>query len=99
MEIKYDGYRLHARIDGGKVKLLTRTGLDWSYRYRRTVEALQQLPVKSVPISTASCAPSMATACRSSAGCGRPWGIQPRTLAMPHAPPGKSGAGLFRCWG
>jgi hypothetical protein len=27
-EIKYDGYRMHARIDGGPVKLLTRTGLD-----------------------------------------------------------------------
>jgi bifunctional non-homologous end joining protein LigD len=27
-EIKYDGYRMHARIDGGEVKLLTCTGLD-----------------------------------------------------------------------
>ena len=27
-EIKYDGYRMHARIDRGAVKLLTRTGLD-----------------------------------------------------------------------
>ena len=44
-EIKYDGYRMHARIDGGKVALLTRTGLDWSHRYRRTVDSLpgQQL--------------------------------------------------------
>ena len=39
-EIKYDGYRMHARIDGRKIKLLTRTGLDWSHRYRRTIEAL-----------------------------------------------------------
>ena len=31
-EIKYDGYRMHARIDDGEVKLLTRTGLDWSHR-------------------------------------------------------------------
>jgi bifunctional non-homologous end joining protein LigD len=29
-EIKYDGYRMHACIDGGKVALLTRNGLDWS---------------------------------------------------------------------
>lgn len=42
-EIKFDGYRMHARIDGGKAKLLTRTGLDWSHRYGRTVEALQSL--------------------------------------------------------
>ena len=32
-EIKYDGYRMHARIDGGDIRLLTRTGLDWSHRY------------------------------------------------------------------
>ena len=42
-EIKYDGYRMHARIDGGKAVLLTRTGLDWSHRYRRTGEALGSL--------------------------------------------------------
>jgi hypothetical protein len=28
-EIKFDGYRMHARLDRGAVKLLTRTGLDW----------------------------------------------------------------------
>jgi len=33
-EIEYDGYRMHARLDGGKIQLLTRTGLDWSRRYR-----------------------------------------------------------------
>src|SRR5205085_6412328 len=27
-EIKFDGYRMHARLDRGAVKLLTRTGLD-----------------------------------------------------------------------
>ena len=27
-ELKYDGYRMHARLDRGAVKLLTRTGLD-----------------------------------------------------------------------
>jgi bifunctional non-homologous end joining protein LigD len=27
-EIKYDGYRMHARLDRDAVKLLTRTGLD-----------------------------------------------------------------------
>jgi bifunctional non-homologous end joining protein LigD len=41
-EIKYDGYRMHAQMDGGQVKLLTRTGLDWSHRYRRTIEALHR---------------------------------------------------------
>jgi ATP-dependent DNA ligase len=27
-EIKFDGYRMHARLDHGAVRLLTRTGLD-----------------------------------------------------------------------
>lgn len=55
-EIKYDGYRMHARIDGGKAKLLTRTGLDWSHRYSRTIEALQSLKVKSAYIDGELCA-------------------------------------------
>jgi ATP-dependent DNA ligase len=40
LEIKYHGYRMHAWVDGGQVKLLTRTGLDWSHRCRNTIEAL-----------------------------------------------------------
>jgi ATP-dependent DNA ligase len=36
-EIKFDGYRMHARIDGGQAKLLTRTGLDWWHRHSRTI--------------------------------------------------------------
>ena len=55
-EIRYDGYQMHARIDGGKAVLLTRTGLDWSRRYRRTVEALQRLPVTSAYVDGELCA-------------------------------------------
>lgn len=54
-EIKFDGYRMHARIDGRQAKLLTRTGLDWSHRYRRTIEALQSLKVKSAYIDGELC--------------------------------------------
>jgi len=43
-EIKYDGYRLHARFDRGRVRLLTRNGHDWSHRYRATVKAVENLP-------------------------------------------------------
>ena len=32
-EVKFDGYRLQARILGGRVKLLTRSGLDWTDRF------------------------------------------------------------------
>ncbi|HMR33644.1 MAG TPA: DNA ligase D [Geminicoccaceae bacterium] len=45
-EIKFDGYRLQARIDAGRVKLLTRTGLDWTARFGKEVPAaLSRLPV------------------------------------------------------
>ena len=45
-EIKYDGYRMHARVDSSDVRLLTRTGLDWTHKYRPIAEALSKLPVK-----------------------------------------------------
>jgi hypothetical protein len=32
-EIKLDGYRMHARLDHGRVQLLTRTGLNWTPKY------------------------------------------------------------------
>jgi ATP-dependent DNA ligase len=55
-EIKYDGYRMYARIDGADIKLLTRTGLDWSHRYRTTIEALRALPVQSAYLDGELCA-------------------------------------------
>jgi len=32
-EIKFDGYRMHARLDRGAVRFMTRTGLDWTHKY------------------------------------------------------------------
>src|SRR5215208_6006148 len=32
-EIKWDGYRLHVRVESGRVRLLTRRGLDWTARF------------------------------------------------------------------
>jgi bifunctional non-homologous end joining protein LigD len=55
-EIKYDGYRMHARLDRGKVQLLTRAGRDWSLRYPRTIEMLPSLTAKTAK-STENCAP------------------------------------------
>jgi DNA ligase D-like protein (predicted ligase) len=55
-EIKYDGYRMHARLDRGKIQLLTRTGLDWSNRYPYTVSALRSLPAKTAYIDGELCA-------------------------------------------
>jgi hypothetical protein len=31
-EIKFDGYRMHARLDRGDVRLMARTGLDWTHK-------------------------------------------------------------------
>lgn len=47
LEIKLDGYRMHARTDGSDIRLLTRTGLDWSHRYRATTSALRALPLQN----------------------------------------------------
>ena len=47
---------MHARIDGRDIKLLTRTGLDWSHRYRRTIEVLRELKVKSAYLDGELCA-------------------------------------------
>ena len=38
-EIKFDGYRLQAQIRGGKAKLLTRSGQDWTDRFGEAVPA------------------------------------------------------------
>jgi ATP-dependent DNA ligase len=55
-EVKYDGYRMHARLEGGRAQQLTRTGLDWSHRYRATVQALSKLRVKSAYLDGELCA-------------------------------------------
>nr|WP_314086413.1 DNA ligase D [uncultured Shinella sp.] len=45
-EIKFDGYRLQARIEAGRVRLLTRSGLDWTKKFGKTVvTALAELPI------------------------------------------------------
>jgi DNA ligase D-like protein (predicted ligase) len=43
-EIKFDGYRMHARLDHGAVRLLTRTGLDWTPKYPAIAKAVAALP-------------------------------------------------------
>ena len=45
-EIKLDGYRIQARKDGGRVQLLTRTGLDWTHRMRAIAALVGALPVE-----------------------------------------------------
>jgi bifunctional non-homologous end joining protein LigD len=42
-EIKFDGYRIQARINGGTVSLKTRNGLDWTERFPTIAEACAAL--------------------------------------------------------
>jgi bifunctional non-homologous end joining protein LigD len=42
-EIKFDGYRLLARIEQGRAQLFTRNGHDWSDRMQPLIEALEAL--------------------------------------------------------
>ena len=46
-EIKFDGYRVLARIDGDDVRLFTRRGNDWSERMPGLVEAVRKLGLGS----------------------------------------------------
>jgi bifunctional non-homologous end joining protein LigD len=46
-EIKFDGYRIQARIDAGEIRLLTRTGLDWTERFPGIAEAVRKLGLGS----------------------------------------------------
>ncbi|WP_275672298.1 DNA polymerase ligase N-terminal domain-containing protein, partial [Pseudomonas tohonis] len=46
-EIKFDGYRIMARIDDGAVRLFTRNGHDWTSKMPRQAEALASLGLES----------------------------------------------------
>jgi bifunctional non-homologous end joining protein LigD len=45
-EIKYDDYRMMARLDRGAVKLLTRTGLNWTRKYPAIAKAVAALDAR-----------------------------------------------------
>lgn len=49
-EIKFDGYRLQARLSRGKAKLLTRKGLDWSHKFKGIADAVAELDADSALI-------------------------------------------------
>jgi DNA ligase D len=54
-EIKYDGYRTlvffdASRKQGGKVRLITRNGHDWTDRYHALAKAFEKLPCKTALI-------------------------------------------------
>ncbi|HET6159663.1 MAG TPA: DNA ligase D [Dongiaceae bacterium] len=46
-EVKFDGYRMGARIENGKAKLITRSGLDWTRKFPTIAKALGKTRIKS----------------------------------------------------
>src|SRR5271163_1700614 len=54
-EVKLDGFRMAARIDNGRVQLLTRTGLDWTNKYPSAIAALANVRVKTAYIDGELC--------------------------------------------
>src|SRR5712672_275204 len=49
-EIKHDGYRIQARINGRDTRLFTRKALDWTARFRSVADALVELGLGSALI-------------------------------------------------
>src|SRR5713101_3321617 len=49
-EIKHDGYRIQARMDGRETRLFTRKALDWTARFRSIADALAGLGLGSALI-------------------------------------------------
>src|SRR5689334_6414391 len=54
-EIKFDGYRMHARLDAGKAKILTRRGNDWTDKYPAIAKAIAGLPAKNAYLDGELC--------------------------------------------
>src|SRR5438067_7445095 len=54
-EIKFDGYRIHARLDRGDVRLLTSTGLDWTHKYPQIAKALTSVAVRQAYVDGELC--------------------------------------------
>jgi DNA ligase D-like protein (predicted ligase) len=54
-EIKYDGFRMHAWLDRGAVRLLTRNGLDWTHKYPQIAAAVAALPARQAYLDGELC--------------------------------------------
>jgi DNA ligase D-like protein (predicted ligase) len=54
-EIKLDGYRMHARLDAGRVQILTRRGNDWTDKYPAVAKAIAGLPAENAYLDGELC--------------------------------------------
>src|SRR5438132_8882525 len=54
-EIKLDGYRMHARLDAGRVNIVTRRGNDWTAKYPSIAQAVAGLSAKDAYVDGELC--------------------------------------------
>src|SRR5215831_9870318 len=54
-EIKFDGYRMHARLDAGRVQILTRRGNVWTEKYPAIAKAISGLPARNAYLDGELC--------------------------------------------
>jgi len=54
-EIKFDGYRMHARVDAGRAQILTRRGNDWTEKYPAIAESIAGLPAQNAYLDGELC--------------------------------------------
>jgi bifunctional non-homologous end joining protein LigD len=54
-EIKFDGYRMHARFDAGSVQILTRRGNNWTDKYPAIAKAIAGLPARNAYLDGELC--------------------------------------------
>jgi len=54
-EIKFDGYRMHARLDAGRVQILTRRGNDWTEKYPAIAKAIAGMRAHSAYLDGELC--------------------------------------------
>ena len=54
-ELKLDGYRMHARLDAGRVQILTRRANDWTEKYPVIAKAVAGLPAQNAYLDGELC--------------------------------------------
>src|ERR1700730_7595873 len=54
-EMKLDGYRMHARLDGGRAHILTRRGNDWTVKYPTIAKAIAELSAQNAYLDGELC--------------------------------------------
>jgi DNA ligase D-like protein (predicted ligase) len=54
-EMKLDGYRMHARLDAGRVQILTRRGNDWTQKYPSVAKDIATLSARDAYVDGELC--------------------------------------------